>query len=139
MNENRTRDKRKTRQFWFGVRFVLSPSSRSEKICETHNSRLERRLNLLGDQLLPVDVPREERMVLDIRRSVDSQPMSWIPVEQTDEKRPSFGPNLLGEPKRILEDLAVHLVGVLVVEGRETGELRRLRRNEGKSQFGTQG
>lgn len=90
----------------------------------THNSRLERRLNLLGNEPLPVDVPREERVVLNVGGSVDSEPVGRIPIEQSDEQRASLGANLLREAKRVLEDLAVHFVGVLVVKGRETRELR---------------
>lgn len=85
-------------------------------------------------------MPREEGMVLDVGGSVDSQPMSRIPVEQADEERPSFGAYLLGEAERVLEDLAVHLVGVLVVEGRKTSELRENDETQGgEGQFEAKG
>lgn len=87
------------------------------------DGRLKRRLDLLGDEPLPVDVPSEKRMVLDVERTVDAQPLGRVPIEEPDEERAGLGANLLREAERVLQNLAVHLVRVLVIKGRETGEL----------------
>jgi len=39
------------------------------------------------------------------------------------KERPGLRSDLFGEAERVREDLAVHLIGVLVIEGGKTGEL----------------
>jgi hypothetical protein len=40
-----------------------------------------------------------------------------------DQERSGLGANFVREPKGVRQDLSVHLIGVLVIEWRETGEL----------------
>lgn len=88
----------------------------------TRHSGLERWLNLLVPEFCKIDVFGEERMVLDILGAVDAKSLARISVKQTGQKRPGFRTNAIGEAQRFGENLAVHLVGVFVVEGRKTSE-----------------
>ena len=89
----------------------------------THNSRLERRLNLLLPQLLEIYVSGEEGVVLDLLGAIHAESPRRVTIEQSSEQRSSFGTALVREAKRVRKDLAVHFVGVLVVEWWETSEL----------------
>lgn len=77
---------------------------------------------MLVPELCKVDVFGEEGMVLDILGAVDTESLARISVEQTSQKRPGFGTNAIGEAQRFGENLAVHFVGVFVVEGRKTSK-----------------
>ena len=68
-------------------------------------------------------MPCKERVVANLARAVDAEPLGRVAVEEADEERPGVRVDLLGEAERVLEDLAVHLVRVLVVERREASEL----------------
>jgi hypothetical protein len=72
-------------------------------------------------------VSAEEGMTPDLFRSSVPESMSRISVEQTDEEGAGLGGDFVGEAKGLLKDLTVHLIRVLVVEGREAGELGGVR------------
>lgn len=83
---------------------------------DTNDSRLERRLDLFAHEFLPVDMPREEGVVLDVLGPVATESMGRVPIEESDEERAGLRVDFLGESERLLEDLAVHLVRVFVIE-----------------------
>lgn len=60
-------------------------------------------------------------MRLDLSGSVGTQPALRIPVQQSREEIPRGGWDNIAarEGERFLQDLAVHLVGVLIVEWRQ--------------------
>lgn len=89
----------------------------------THHGRLERRLDLLRPQLLEVEMSREEGMIFDLLSAVDTESLRRVPIQQLNQERSGLGANFVREPKGVRQDLSVHLIGVLVIEWRETGEL----------------
>lgn len=50
--------------------------------CSTHDTGLERRLDLLCQQELPVDMLGKERMPLDLLCTVDTQSLAWVSREE---------------------------------------------------------
>lgn len=72
-------------------------------------------------QFPPVDTV-EELMGLDLRRAIHAQTFRGIAVEQFGEEITSSGRYDLGsrEVKWFRQDLAIHVVSVLIVERRET-------------------
>lgn len=62
-------------------------------------------------------------MVLDLLGAVDTESLRRVPIQQLDQERSGLGANFVREPKGVRQDLSVHLIGVLVIEWRETGEL----------------
>lgn len=66
----------------------------------------------------------KERVVLDLLSSVNAQPLSRVSVQQLGQQRPGIRTDFFGEPQWVLQDLAVHFVGVLIVEGRKSGQLQ---------------
>lgn len=88
------------------------------KTSEAYYGGLEGRLNLFGHQLLPVNVSGKEGMILDILCAIHAQPPRRVSIEQECQYGTRFRSHVIGEPKGILQDLAVHFVGILVVEWR---------------------
>lgn len=85
----------------------------------TYHSWLERRLVLSLQELTPVD-RGEEWVCLDLRGAVGTQTSLRVTVEELLKEILRGRWNDLGpwEVQWVAQDLAIHLVGVLVVEGR---------------------
>lgn len=64
-------------------------------------------------------------MILDVLSAIDTQPSRWVTVKQKCQHGTRFRSHIVGESKGILQDLAVHLVCILVVEWRQTSKLER--------------
>jgi hypothetical protein len=84
---------------------------------DTYHVRPEAGLVLSLEELAPVNVG-EEVVRLDFSSAVGAQSAHGITVQQSSEKIPSGRrDNVAGrESQRLLQDLAVHLVGVLIIE-----------------------
>jgi hypothetical protein len=84
----------------------------------TYHTRLEGRLIFAVQQLPPVDAV-EEIVRLDLRRTVCSQSLLSVTVKKFSEKVTRSWWHNIGawEVQWFCENLAVHLVGILVVEG----------------------
>lgn len=89
----------------------------------TYHIRSEARLVLSLKQLAPVDVG-EEVVGLDIGRTIGTQATLGITIKQLGEKitRRVRHNVMAWEGQRLLQDLAVHLVGVFVIERRKTSQ-----------------
>ena len=85
----------------------------------TYDTGLERWLNLLCHQSIPIDVPGEERMPLDLVTAVITQPPLRIPLQQSGHHTPCFRGDIRREVERVGEDPLVHDVDVLVVKRRQ--------------------
>jgi len=92
-----------------------------EGASSTYNAGLERWLNLLRHQPIPIDISSEERMPLDLISSVIAQPPLRIPVQQSGHHTPRFRGDVRGEVERIGQDALVHDVHILIVERRQSG------------------
>ena len=77
------------------------------------DGRLERRLNLLLEQLVEIDVFRKEGISLDLFRAVDTKPLCWVARKQASEDAARLRAYVVAEDERVLQDLLVHLLGVL--------------------------
>lgn len=87
----------------------------------TYHTGLERWLNLLCHQPIPVDIPGEERMSLDLIPAVITQPPRRIPLQQSGHHAPRFRGDVRREVERVGEDPLVHDVHVLIIERRQAG------------------
>jgi len=61
-------------------------------------------------------------MRLNLTRSIGTQALAWIAIEQLSQEISSGRRHDVwaGEVQRFAENLAVHLVGILIIEGRKT-------------------
>jgi hypothetical protein len=57
-------------------------------------------------------------MIPDVLCSPHTKSLCRVSIQELGEQITSFGSHTVRETERIGKDLAVHLVGVLVVEGR---------------------
>ena len=89
---------------------------------KTYHTGLEWWLDLLPNQQIKVQVLCEERMSLDLVCAVHAQPLRRIARQQPAQDALSRGADALSEHQGVLEDLLVHVVGVLVIVRRETGQ-----------------
>ena len=87
----------------------------------TYDTGLERWLNLLRHQLVPIDISGEERVPPDLVTAVVSQPPLRIPLQQSSHHAPRFGRDVRREVEGVAEDPLVHDIHVLVVERRQAG------------------
>ena len=87
----------------------------------TYDAGLERRLNLLRQQPVPIDISSEERMSLDLVSAMIAQPPLRIPLQQSGHDAPRFRGDVGREVERIGEDPLVHDVHILIVERRQSG------------------
>lgn len=87
----------------------------------TYHIGLEAGLILSLQQLAPVNAV-EEVVRLDLGGALGSQTLLCVAVEEAGQKVACSGGDDLGprEMQRLSEDLAVHVVGVLVVKGWKT-------------------
>jgi len=85
----------------------------------TYDTGLEWWLNLLCHQSIPIDVPGEERVPLDLVTAVITQPPLRVPLQQSGHHTPRFRGDIGREIERVGEDPLVHDVDVLVVERRQ--------------------
>lgn len=83
------------------------------------DARLERRPDLLLRQLLKVDVFRKEIMALDVFRTLDTKTAGGVAGEQLGKDGAGVFRELVSKFEGLVQDLLVHLICVLVVEGRE--------------------
>lgn len=105
---------------------------------DTHDTGLERRLDLLRQQSTshhihmvsplviwipmeadsppPIDILCKKRMPPDLLRAIAPQPLRRIPVQKTGHDALRLGRHVCGELKRVGENALVHRVDVLVVE-----------------------
>lgn len=74
----------------------------------TFYTRLERRLNLLCHQQVPIDTLRKERMLLDLFCAIDSQSSERISSEKSGESGSSVGRDLGWECERIGKNFLIH-------------------------------
>jgi hypothetical protein len=90
---------------------------------DTYHVRSEAGLILPLEKLAPVNVG-EEVVRLDFSGTVGTQSAHGITVQQSCEKIPSGRRDDIagGESQRLLQDLAVHFVGVLIIEWRKTSK-----------------
>jgi hypothetical protein len=90
---------------------------------KTYHIRLETRFIFSLEQFTPVDVG-EKVVSLDFCRAVGTQAALWITVEKASEQvLGCAGDDIRAwESKRLLENFAVHLVGVLIVEWWESSQ-----------------
>lgn len=93
------------------------------QVGQTYHVGTEARLVLPLKQLAPVNIG-EEVMRLDLGGAVGTQPALRITIEQASEKVASSRGNDIAarEGQGFLEDLAVHLIGILIVEWRQARE-----------------
>jgi hypothetical protein len=91
--------------------------------CFTYDIRLEARFVFPLQKLSPIDVCKE-MMSFDLRGTIRTQSALRIAVQQTGQKILGRGGNNLrpGEMERVLENFAVHFVGVFVIEGRKASQ-----------------
>ena len=88
-----------------------------DRLDRTHHwarhARLERRLDLLLDELLEVDVVCKEGVRSDLLRSVDSETLRRVSREETGEDTAGLDPAIVSKYQRIRQNLLVHDIGVL--------------------------
>ena len=77
------------------------------------HARLERRLDLLLNKLLEVDVVRKERVRPDLLRPVHAQALRRVSREQARQYTPRLHTDVVPEHERVVQDLLVHVVRVL--------------------------
>lgn len=89
----------------------------------TYHIRTEAGLILPLEQFAPVDIGKEV-VRLDLCGTVGTKTTLGITIKQARQEIPSSGGNNVAarEGQRFLQNLAVHLVGVLIVERRQTGQ-----------------
>lgn len=81
----------------------------------TRNAGLERRLDLLLEELLKVDMLPKERVPLNLVCAIHAQSASRVAREETGEYAACVGADLRAKDERILQDFLVHLIGDLCV------------------------
>ena len=86
---------------------VSERSTAHEQESHTHDARLERRLDLLGQEQLPVDRLGEERMALDLLGPVDAESLRRIARQEPGQQRARVRGDLVREAQRVLQDLGV--------------------------------
>ena len=74
------------------------------------DARLERGLNLLLCEPVPVDLV-EERVALDLFGAVYAQTLRRVAREEAGEDRSRTGGDPVWEEERVAQDLLIHLVG----------------------------
>ena len=91
------------------------------EVALTYDTGFEWWLNLLGHQLVPVDVSSKEWMLLDLVSAMVTQPPLRVPLQQSSHHTPRFSRDVRREVEGIREDSLVHDVHVLVIEWRQAG------------------
>ena len=85
----------------------------------TANARLERRLDLLLQQSLEIDVLSEELVPFDFFSPIDSKALRRVSIQKPGEDRTRQGTDFVRGDKRIVKDLLVHLIGDLCGKGQK--------------------
>jgi hypothetical protein len=93
------------------------------EIVYTYHIRTEAGLILPLEQFAPVDIGKEV-VRLDLCGTVGTKTTLGIAIKQARQEIPSSGGNNVAarESQGLLQNLAVHFVGVLIVERRQTGQ-----------------
>lgn len=109
-----------SREYRIEVRHVLRIHQHHSTECiarsthhRTSNTRFERRVYLLLCQQLEIYVIPKEGVPPDLFGAVNAQPTCRVARKETDEDAARFRIEFGAEYKRVVEDLLVHLVGVL--------------------------
>lgn len=87
----------------------------------TYHTWLERRLDLLCQQPRPINVPRKERVPLNLVGTVRSQTPVRFALQQAGHHPTRFRAHVRRKHERVAQDPLVHHVHIFVVEWWETG------------------